>query len=96
MLSQVTLYNTKANAIRGFVNTVELKNQKLVSGLAAESLPSDVTDVCHSFEVCNETNSNQDLDRLPDPVMTINHGELFLLNSFLFQNLTCRVLYCLP
>ena len=75
--SQVTLFNTKANVIRGFVDTVELKNRKLVSGLAAESLPSDVTDVCHSFEVCNET---QHLDRLPDPVMPINHGELFLLN----------------
>ena len=25
--SQVTLFNTKANVIRGFVNTVELKNR---------------------------------------------------------------------
>ena len=56
--SQVTLFNTKTNVIRGFVNTVELKNQKLVSGLAAENLSfisSNVTNVCHFFEVWNET-----------------------------------------
>ena len=49
------LFNTKAYVICGFVNTVELKNWKLVSGLVAESLPSDITDVCHSCEVCNKT-----------------------------------------
>ena len=37
------LLNTKSNVIRRFVNTVELKkNRTLVSGLAAESLSSDV------------------------------------------------------
>ena len=37
------------------LNTYELKNRKLLFGLAAESLSSDITDVCHDFEVCNET-----------------------------------------
>ena len=37
------------------LNTYELKNRKLLFGLAAESLSSDITDVCHNFEVCNET-----------------------------------------
>ena len=37
------LFNTKSNVICGFVNTVELKKYRtLVSGLAAESLSSDV------------------------------------------------------
>ena len=51
----MVLFNTKSNVTRGFVNTVELKkngtickhcrvkkNRTLVSGLAAESLSSDV------------------------------------------------------
>ena len=37
------------------LKTYELKNRKLLFGLAAESLSSDVTDVCHNFKVCDET-----------------------------------------
>ena len=37
------------------LKTYELKYRKLLSGLAAESLSSDITDVCHNFEVCDET-----------------------------------------
>ena len=53
--SQVMLFNTKLNVIHGFVNTIKLKSLKLVLGLTAESLSGDIMDICHSFEICNET-----------------------------------------